>query len=349
VEDNTFTDPDLPSWAANERLLQVSVSSVKGTVGNGKTNEVIDIDADQWYRLRVSIVAAYAEPKNFTFDDSGDCNVTKVASDGIWRSSIPRPSASVYELTGASRADFAIRCVTPNSLVPLLYDGDLIATIRVGSSEPNPHVMEEWKPKRPNSLQDLRTLSLPQDGAFDIKLGFDYVNDQKWDPEIPLDTIAYDQVHEWTLQQTVRHPFHLHLYHMQVVTPGGCGAHEEGEWYDTISAPGNCTVRFFTADFGQMCVLHCHVLFHEDAGSMSWVDVTGLNMPRNDVQSFEYSCPAIASPPTASPASDAPSASTGGTISDAPSASTGGTSSAAGPSRWFSILVATVLVQWMFQ
>ena len=31
------------------------------------------------------------------------------------------------------------------------------------------------------------------------------------------------------------HPFHMHLYHMQIATPGGCGAHEEGEFYDTIS------------------------------------------------------------------------------------------------------------------
>jgi hypothetical protein len=350
VEENTLTNPDVPSWAANERLLQVSVSSILGTVGNGKTNEVIDIDADQWYRLRVSIVAAYAEPKNFTFDDLGDCNVTKVASDGIWRSSVPGPSATVFELTGASRADFAIRCHTPNSLVPLQYGDDLVATIRIGSVEPNPYVMEEWKPKRPSSLQDLMALSLPQANMFVIKLGFDYVNDQVWDPEIPLDTIAYDQVHEWTLQQTVRHPFHIHLYHMQVVTPGGCGAHEEGEWYDTISAPGNCTVRFLTADFGQMCVLHCHVLFHEDAGSMAWVDVTGSNMPRNDVQSFQYSCPAIAASPTGSPASASTAAPTPSAAETSPpetSPPTVDVTSAAVSSRCFSYFVVMVLAQWM--
>jgi hypothetical protein len=119
----------------------VSVSSILGTVGNGKTNEVIDIDADQCYRLRVSVVAAYAEPKNFTFDDLGDCNVTKVTSNGIWRSSVPGPSATVFELTGASRADFAIRCHTPDSLVPLQYGDDLVATIHVGSVELNLHVM----------------------------------------------------------------------------------------------------------------------------------------------------------------------------------------------------------------
>ena len=148
--------------------------------------------------------------------------------------------------------------------MPLYYDDELVATIRVGSEAPIPYVMEKWVPKRPDSLQNLLSLSLPEGNTLTLRLGYDYVNDQRWDPENPIATIAYNQVHEWTLLQTILHPFHLHLYHMQVVTPGGCGEHEEGQWYDTISAPGNCTVRFFTADLGQMCVLHCHVLFHED-------------------------------------------------------------------------------------
>jgi hypothetical protein len=93
---------------------------------------------------------------------------------------------------------------------------------------------------------------------------------------------------------------------MQIVTPGGCGAHEEGEFYDTISADGDCTVRFRTADIGQRCVLHCHVLFHEDSGSMSWVNVTGPNMPMNTVQSPEYACPAGTLPSAAPTVPTAP-------------------------------------------
>jgi hypothetical protein len=93
---------------------------------------------------------------------------------------------------------------------------------------------------------------------------------------------------------------------MQIVTPGGCGAHEEGEFYDTISADGDCTVRFRTADIGQRCVLHCHVLFHEDSGSMSWVNVTGPNMPMNTVQSPEYVCPAGTLPSVAPAVPTAP-------------------------------------------
>jgi hypothetical protein len=152
--------------------------------------------------------------------------------------------------------------------------------------------MEEWQPTRPYSISDMTGDTVPETNMFAVILGFDYVNDKYWDDMVPIETIAYDQVHEWTLQQTWFHPFHMHLYHMQIVTPGGCGdGHEEGEFYDTISADGNCTVRFRTADIGQRCVLHCHVLFHEDSGSMSWVNVTGEGMPMNLVQSPEYVCP----------------------------------------------------------
>ena len=89
---------------------------------------------------------------------------------------------------------------------------------------------------------------------------------------------------------------------MQIVTPGGCGAHEEGEFYDTLSGP-TCTVRFKAVDFGQRMIMvngsefmtyeslfyvnnqlkpnyisshfvflqHCHVLSHEDNGAISWM------------------------------------------------------------------------------
>jgi len=294
VEDNVALNPVVPSWAANELLLQVSVFVYTSEMfANGRTNEVIDIAANQWYRLRVSMVSANAVPYNFTFDDQGMCDIHKVASDGIWRSQIPGPKSSVWELTGASRADFAIRCNTPNALVPVFYrDDELIAQIWVGPAETNVHTMEEWTPNRPYSISDMSGETVPEENMVAVRLGFDYVNDGEWDPVVPLAIIGYDQVHEWTLMSTNLHPFHIHLYHMQVATSGGCGAHEEGEFYDTIAAEGNCTVRFRTADIGQRCVLHCHVLFHEDNGSMSWVNVTGEGMPLNTAQSLEYACAA---------------------------------------------------------
>jgi FtsP/CotA-like multicopper oxidase with cupredoxin domain len=293
VEENVARNPGLPNWALNERLLQVSVSpTTNKMIANGRRNEIFEIQAKQWYRIRVSIVHADAVPYNLEFDDQGMCDIHKVAADGIWRTRVPGPSSSVWELTGASRADFAVRCNVSQALVPVYYrNRERVANIWVRKKMANPHVMTQWKPNRPYSLKDMSNVIVRKANKYAVRLGFDYVNSKSWNQMEPITTIAYNQVHEWTLLQTAKHPFHLHLYHMQIATSGGCGSHEEGEFYDTISAPGNCTVRFRTADIGQRCVLHCHVLFHSDSGSMSWVNVTGANMPVNNVRSFQYTCP----------------------------------------------------------
>lgn len=290
VEDSQLLNPTLPAWTQNELLLQISVSSLTDEmVTNGRTNEVIDIAVNQWYRLRVSIVNVNAIPYNFTFDDQDMCDIHKVANDGVWRSTVPGPTSNVWELTGASRADFAIRCNVSDELVPLLYRNDeQVAQLWVTSEVVTPHAMQDWIPNRPYSIKDMSNETVPDANKFSVSLGFDYVNNEQWNATVPLATIAWDQVHEWTLYQTKLHPFHLHMYHLQIV--GGCGSHQDGEFYDTISAPDGCTVRFRTADIGQRCVLHCHVLSHEDNGSMSWVNVTGANMPMNDEHSLEYSC-----------------------------------------------------------
>lgn len=288
VEDNAELQT-LPLWAQNERLLQI-VTTETGVRGNGKANEIILVDAYQWYRLRVSVVSVEGSPFNLTFANEGDCDVYKVASDGVWRSVVPGPAAKIYELSGASRADFALRCNASLSVVPLHYGDELAAFFYVGSAEASPMVMEEWVPVRPYALSDLSNEVVPTANKFRVILGYDHVNNQQWNPDVALAIIGYDEVHEWLLQGTSEHPFHMHLYHMQIMTPGGCGAHEQGEFYDVISARGDCLVRFKTADIGQRCVLHCHVLSHEDMGSMAWVNVTGVGMPKNVVVSPEYCC-----------------------------------------------------------
>jgi hypothetical protein len=152
-------------------------------------------------------------PHNFTFADQGTCEIYKVATDGVWRSTVPGPMSNIWELTGASRADFAIKCNTPDTLVPVFYrDDEPVANIWVGAEESNLNfVMEEWAPNRPYSISDMSAETVPETNKFAVRLGFDYVNDEYWDPMVPIETIAYDQVHEWTLQQTWFHPFHMHL------------------------------------------------------------------------------------------------------------------------------------------
>mmetsp|Transcript_12113 Transcript_12113/g.19360 ORF Transcript_12113/g.19360 Transcript_12113/m.19360 type:complete len:196 (+) Transcript_12113:2-589(+) len=120
-----------------------------------------------------------------------------------------------------------------------------------------------------------------------------------------LGSINFNEVYEMQVWDTKEHPFHLHLYHMQIMTPGGCGSHIQGEFYDTISGANGqpCTVRFQTVDVGQKMVMHCHEFEHEDDGSINFLNV--VNVPesiRNTVDSPSYACPRLDEPMTSIPA-----------------------------------------------
>ena len=57
----------------------------------------------------------------------------------------------------------------------------------------------------------------------------------------------------------------------------GCGpGYLVGEFYDTINPSAQpCTVRFQAHDISGRVVMHCHILKHEDAGAMTWLNVPG--------------------------------------------------------------------------
>ena len=289
VEENELLNQDIPDWARNDVVLQIS--RMKGHFfGNGHPYEVFRFQANRWYRLRVSIVDPVGAPNSLVFV-GGQCVVHRVASDGIWHSTIPGLAGHSFEMTGASRGDFAIRCESANSFANIRYGNDITAIISIGSVDPYaPAVVPSWKPKRPSALANISEASIPSANKMNVRLQRESINGASWDPSTALATIAFEQVHEWTIFDSYEHPFHMHLYHMQVVTRGGCGEHREGEFYDTIASPIPCTVRFKTADFGQRLVLHCHILSHEDIGAMVWVDVDGPGMIKNEVLSPARSC-----------------------------------------------------------
>ena len=125
--------------------------------------------------------------------------------------------------------------------------------------------------------RDLRNEEV--DSTLTITLRRPTINGQTWDAAVPLETIDYGDISQWTIRGSGGHPFHLHLYHMQVrqiaqltsdktvcfhyLTPPseqvqstGCGGHEVGEWYDVISSADACVVRFQAVDVAGRCVMH---------------------------------------------------------------------------------------------
>ena len=108
------------------------------------------------------------------------------------------------------------------------------------------------------------TLSLTQQSSAPFELGINGVAFK--DAEPIMADVGETQV--WTVSNTIEfaHPFHLHGFFFQVLSP------RRGplEWKDTVNVPVDGTVSFAVRydDRPGMWMFHCHILDHADAGMM---------------------------------------------------------------------------------
>ena len=199
-------------------------------LSNGRSYEIFNIMHGKWYRLRISTVDLLGAAQELRF--TAGCEVHKVASDGIWHSVVPFDglSANSFQMTGSSRGDFAIRCNSWES-INILFGGKLTAIINIksGTSSNLRNELGRWIPNRPASIRSMTLEQVPEQNIVRIEVTRDSINGKRWDPDVPLQSLAFNEVYQFELPDTQRHPFHIHLYHMQVMTPNGCGQHVEGE------------------------------------------------------------------------------------------------------------------------
>lgn len=89
-------------------------------------------------------------------------------------------------------------------------------------------------------------------------------------------TVRLGTVEEWTIVNTspMDHPFHLHVWPMNVVARDGAAVTGDPEWKDVVVVPAqtSVTVRMRISDFPGRTVYHCHILDHEDLGMMGVVE-----------------------------------------------------------------------------
>ncbi len=102
------------------------------------------------------------------------------------------------------------------------------------------------------------------------------INGREFDPARTDITAGAGTVEEWTLinSSTMDHPFHLHVWPMQVLEQNGQRA-SSPEWRDVVNLPANgrVTVRIAFTDFRGRSAYHCHILDHEDLGMMGAIQV----------------------------------------------------------------------------
>ena len=271
-----YLDPGV-AGTGGDTLISGSLSPT-WTV-NGQVNGMMEVPMGTWHHWRVLLADRDAKAK--TFSVGPGCEIALMARDGVWRTEVPKPlPTNSISLTGASRADLAVNC-TANSSISV--GNQVVASINVDGgipdTYPSPYDSETdmtWLSQRPVYLQDLR--GGQADHRETINMGARTVAGSKWDHAVPNFTLNTNGVQEFTLKGATNHPFHLHVYHVQV--QGDCGDFEDGEYYDVVA--GNCTIRFkLTSEtaYQGRTVMHCHILEHEDQGAMGWVDVLGGTLP----------------------------------------------------------------------
>ncbi len=269
---------------------------------NGKVAGNLCAPANEWQHWRVLLADAHAMPK--TLSVGANCEVVLLARDGVWRSVAPKalPTNSL-DLSGASRADLAVRCsadssisVQGNVVANVFADATLPANLTVGPYS-NGATGGTWSAPRPDYLRDLRSVTSFEQRT--VSMGARTINGSKFNMDVPTFTIPTGFVQQWNVKAGA-HPFHLHVYHFQM--NGACGAFEDGEYYDTL-AGGPCNARFdlnpaTSTVYDGTTIMHCHILDHEDQGAMGWSDVVGgIAPPAFPAPGFQENYQCVAAPP----------------------------------------------------
>ena len=134
-------------------------------------------------------------------------------------------------------------------------------------------------PALPVIARSITPLPIAGAGAVDLQLTAQYsdsplqlgINGVAFKDSEPLMVYVGD-TQVWTVTNTIdfAHPFHLHGFFFQVLSPEG-----PLEWKDTVNVPVGGTVRFVVKydDRPGMWMFHCHILDHAEAGMMGMLHV----------------------------------------------------------------------------
>ncbi len=198
-------------------------------------------------------------------------------------------------LTPGNRVDLLVTMQTQTSeLVTLGYDRGsgmmgmmgndevsgpaTLATVVVdGDESPSPGDVPDRMPepdlrdREPDNRREIVMVMGMGGMGGDMAFGFD---EQLFDGERIDQSVTASTVEEWTIQNPTMmdHPFHLHVWPMQVTEEGGRQV-EEPMWRDVVNVPIHGSIKVLV-DFARhpgRSVYHCHILDHEDAGMMGVV------------------------------------------------------------------------------
>jgi FtsP/CotA-like multicopper oxidase with cupredoxin domain len=231
---------------------------------NACTSRYLDLRLDgQSLQLLGNDSGRFATPQEVTElrllpGGRADVLVTMVAGTSTLRA-IPVDRGSAGAMMGGARSS------AETALASLRVSGN--ATPALPSLPPSVP-----RDLRTEQLTGRRTLTLAMGGAG---MGFT-IDGKNFDPGRIDQAVTAGSIEEWTIVNTspMDHPFHLHVWPMQVIDIGG-RVTDVPTWQDVVNVPARSRsrVRIAFDDFGGTAVYHCHILDHEDNGMMGVISV----------------------------------------------------------------------------
>ncbi len=193
-----------------------------------------------------------------------DVLVTMAAGTSVLRA-LPMDRGSAEGMMGETRASGPVTLAT-------------VSVSGIVATPFSPPATSEPRDLRSQTLDGARTLTLAMGGAGmgGAMMAFT-IDGREFDAARVDQSVAAGTMEEWTIVNTspMDHPFHLHVWPMQVIEIGG-RAVETPTWQDVVNVPArsHSRVRIAFENFSGTTVYHCHILDHEDNGMMGVVSVT---------------------------------------------------------------------------
>lgn len=255
----------VPGGRERWRILNACVARYLLLRMDGQQLQLLGIDSGRLQQPRA------VEELLLTPGSRADLLVSTVAGDAVLRAfrynrgsmagmmgpgfgqgpSVPADGAALASLHVSGAPDASPAVAVPSQPVPLDLTGSAVAARR---------------------QVDLAT-GMGMGGAGMMRFT---INGREFNPARTDISAAAGSVEEWTLtnSSTMDHPFHLHVWPMQVVEERGQAA-STPDWRDVVNIPANgqVKVRVAFADFRGRTVYHCHILDHEDLGMMGVLEV----------------------------------------------------------------------------
>lgn len=285
IADMAFDGSEVHVASAGERMQgregePVTVNGQSGATLAARPGErerwrIVNACSSRYLRLRLDgqrmqllgiDSGRYVEPREveefvLTPGNRADVMVTAAEGSGILRTlpfdrggmgAFGRPPSATtgaelltFEVAGASTTSPALRVVQPTT-----------------------------RDLRTEQMTGRRTLTLAMGmgmGAGGMRFTID---GQEYDHERIDTEVSPGALEEWTIvnQSPMDHPFHLHVWPMQLLEIGGQPV-ERVDWRDVVPVPARSStvVRIAFEGLTGKTVYHCHILDHEDLGMMGTI------------------------------------------------------------------------------